>query len=207
MTSEISKLVIASHNKGKVREISELLDAYAIEVVSAAELGLPEPPETGTTFTQNAAIKSESAAKHSGLWALSDDSGLCVDALDGAPGVNSADWAGPGKDFGPAMERIRLELEAKGTNPQGASAHFVCVLSLTSPSMRTLAFEGKVYGTLTFPPKGERGFGYDPIFIPSGYMQTFAEMEPYAKHEMSHRAKAFELFIQYIRLLSAKEAS
>lgn len=202
----IPKLVIASHNAGKVREIGELLAPYSVEVISAATLNLPEPAETGTTFIANAAIKSESAAKLSGLWALSDDSGLCVKGLNDAPGVYSADWAGPGKNFVPAMERIRTQLEDKGINPQGAEAYFVCVLSLTSPEMRTISFEGRVEGTLTFPPRGAKGFGYDPIYTPNGYTMTFAEMEPAAKHEMSHRAKAFAKFIDYMKATQVKEA-
>lgn len=202
----ISKLVIASHNAGKVKEIGELLAPFSVEVISAATLNLPEPAETGTTFIANAAIKSESAAKLSGLWALSDDSGLCVHGLNDAPGVYSADWAGPGKDFKPAMERIHDELKEKGINPQGAEAYFVCVLSLTSPDMRTIPFEGRVEGTLTFPPRGAKGFGYDPIYIPSGYTMTFAEMDPAKKHEMSHRAKAFAKFIDYVQKTKVKEA-
>lgn len=202
----ISKLVIASHNKGKVREIGELLAPYLIEVISAATLDLPEPAETGTTFLANAVIKSESAAKLSGLWALSDDSGLCVKGLNDAPGVYSADWAGPGKDFAPAMERIRTELEDKGINPQGAEAYFVCMLSLTSPDMHTTSFEGRVEGTLTFPPRGAKGFGYDPIFIPNDHAITFAEMDPAKKHEMSHRARAFAKLINYMQATQVKEA-
>lgn len=202
----ISKLVIASHNAGKVREIGELLAPYSVDVVSAATLGLPEPKETGTTFIANAAIKSESAAKLSGLWALSDDSGLCVRGLNDAPGVYSADWAGPGKDFAPAMQRIHDELKAKGISPQGAEAYFVCVLSLTSPDMRTVSFEGRVEGTLAFPPQGAKGFGYDPIFIPNGYNLTFAQMEPAFKHDMSHRAKAFAKLMDYLKIIQSKEA-
>lgn len=203
----IPKLVIASHNAGKVREIGELLVPYSVDVLSAASLNLPEPDETGTTFIENAAIKSQSAAKLSGLWALADDSGLCVEALGGAPGVYSANWAGAGKDFAPAMQRIKTELEAKGINPQGAAAYFVCVLSLTSPDMDTTAFEGKVHGTLSFPPKGEKGFGYDPIFIPCGHEHTFAQMEPAAKHKMSHRARAFEKLLQYMNENIHKETA
>jgi XTP/dITP diphosphohydrolase len=196
--SLFSKLVIASHNAGKVKEIGDLLKPLAIEVVSAGVLKLTEPEETGTSFVANAAIKSEAAAKASGLWALSDDSGLCVDAIGGDPGVYSADWAGPTKDFAAGMERIRQAIIKAGASPEGVKAHFMCVLSLTSPELITTSFEGRVDGRLTFPPRGDKGFGYDPIFIPEGLTTTFAEIEPLKKHSMSHRARAFAKFLAYL---------
>jgi XTP/dITP diphosphohydrolase len=185
-----STLVVASHNKGKVREIEELLAPLGFEIKGAAELGLPEPEENGASFTENALIKARSAARVSGLPSLSDDSGLCVGALDGAPGIYSARWAGEGKDFRIAMKRVEDELNG---NPD-RRAFFVCVLAMALPGGHEETFEGRVYGTLTFPPRGERGFGYDPIFIPEGHRFTFGEMDPAAKHAMSHRAKAFEKF-------------
>lgn len=185
-----SALVVASHNMGKVREIEELLSPLGFEVKGAAKLGLPEPAENGTSFTENALIKARSAASISGLPALADDSGLCVGALEGAPGIYSARWAGRDKDFRLAMKRIEHELSG---NPD-RRAFFVCVLALVTPTGHEETFEGRVYGTLTFPPRGERGFGYDPIFVPEGHRFTFGEMEPAAKHAMSHRAKAFEKF-------------
>lgn len=201
-----SPLVIASHNEGKVREIRDLLAPLAIEVLSAGNLGLPEPEETGTSFEENAAIKALAAAQSSGKYALSDDSGLCVEDLGDAPGIYSARWAGPKKDFYHAMDKIKGELSRSNTEPEGARAYFVCVLSLASPDGKAKSFEGRVTGKLTFPPRGEKGFGYDPIFIPEGYHHTFAEMEPAAKHAISHRAKAFEKFIEYLRRSSGKEA-
>ncbi|HTJ64571.1 MAG TPA: RdgB/HAM1 family non-canonical purine NTP pyrophosphatase [Alphaproteobacteria bacterium] len=179
-------LVIASHNKGKVREIALLLGAYVKDFPSAGELGLPEPEETEATFTGNAALKARAAAQGSGLPALADDSGLVVPALGGDPGIYSARWAGPDKDFAVAMERVRRELGDKDH-----AAHFVCALSLAWPDGTTETVEGKVFGRLVFPPRGEKGFGYDPIFIPDGHDITFAEMEPDDKHRMSHRADAF----------------
>jgi XTP/dITP diphosphohydrolase len=203
----MSPLVVATHNEGKAREIAELLTATGIQIVSAAALGLPEPEETGATFADNALIKSESAAKLSGYHALADDSGLCVAALDGAPGIYSARWAGPGKDFAVASERIRSELVARGIALQGAPAWFICVLALTTPEGKSEVFEGRVDGALTFPPRGLKGFGYDPIFVPEGYSETFAEMEPAAKHAISHRARAFAKFSAYLAAQSRREAS
>jgi len=179
-------LVIASHNKGKVREIALLLGAYVAKFPSAGELGLPEPEETETTFIGNAALKARTAALGSGLPALADDSGLVIPALSGAPGIYSARWAGPDKDFAVAMGRVERELGGKDP-----SAHFVCALSLAWPDGETETVEGKVFGRLVFPPRGEKGFGYDPIFIPDGHDITFAEMDPDSKHRMSHRADAF----------------
>lgn len=188
------KLVIASHNRGKVVEIRALLEPFAVEVLGAAELGLPEPDETGTSFAENASIKAESAAAKSGELALADDSGLCVAALDGQPGIYSARWAGPDKDFRRAMARIQSELKSKAMAE--TRAWFVCALALAAPGQTTEVFEGRVFGNLTFPPRGNRGFGYDPIFVPEGYRQTFGEMEPGTKHAMSHRARAFTQLVK-----------
>lgn len=184
------KLVIASHNPGKVREIGELLAPYGIETVSAAALDLPEPEETGTTFIANAELKAMQAADLSGLPALADDSGLCVEALNGDPGIFSARWAGEGKDFGLAMQLVWDNMQAQGPDA-GHDAHFVCALALAWPDGHVEAFEGRVDGTITWPPRGERGFGYDPIFQPHGHAISFGEMEPEKKHAMSHRADAF----------------
>jgi XTP/dITP diphosphohydrolase len=184
------RLVIASHNKGKVPEIAALLAPHGIEPVSAAGLDLPEPEETGTTFIANAELKAMQAADLSGLPALADDSGLCVEALGGDPGIFSARWAGPNKDFGLAMQRIWQEVAAKGPDA-GHDAHFVCALCVAWPDGHTESFEGRVDGVITWPPRGFQGFGYDPFFIPYGHEMTFGEMDPAAKHAMSHRAVAF----------------
>ena len=184
------KLVIASHNPGKVREIGELLAPYGIETVSAAALDLPEPDETGTTFIANAELKAMQAADLSGLPALADDSGLCVEALNGDPGIFSARWAGPTKDFSLAMQLVWDNIQAKGPDA-GHDAHFVCALALAWPDGHVEAFEGRVDGTITWPPRGDRGFGYDPIFQPQGHSISFGEMDPAKKHAMSHRADAF----------------
>ncbi len=185
-----SQLVVASHNPGKVREIKALLGPHGIEPIGAGDLGLPEPDETETTFAGNAELKARAAALASGHFALADDSGLSVTALDGAPGIYSARWAGAAKDFAAAMARIERELrEAAATD---YSAHFTCALALCSPHGEMRSFVGEVHGTLTFPPRGRHGFGYDPIFIANGMDVTFAEMEPHAKHAISHRALAFE---------------
>ena len=184
------KLVIASHNPGKVREIGELLAPYGIETVSAAALDLPEPDETGTTFIANAELKAMQAADLSGLPALADDSGLCVEALNGDPGIFSARWAGPTKDFSLAMQLVWDNIQAKGPDV-GHDAHFICALALAWPDGHVEAFEGRVDGTITWPPRGDRGFGYDPIFQPQGHSISFGEMDPAKKHAMSHRADAF----------------
>ena len=184
------RLVIASHNEGKVREIRALLASYGIEPVSAASLGLPEPEETGTTFVANAELKAMQAADLSGLPALADDSGLCVDALGGEPGIFSARWAGPSKDFGLAMELVEKNVVEKGPDAS-RDAHFVCALALAWPDGHVEWFEGRVDGTLAWPPRGDNGFGYDAMFLPNGGEQTFGEMDPTAKHAMSHRADAF----------------
>lgn len=185
------RLVIASHNAGKVREIGELLAPFGAEVVSAGDLNLPEPEEDGETFVDNALIKARAAALGSGLPALADDSGLAVAALGGDPGVRSARWAGPGKDFRVAMEKVEKALAGKDDR----RAHFACVLALCWPDGHCETFEGRVDGTLAWPPRGEKGFGYDPVFVPNGYEITFAEMEPAKKHEMSHRADAFRKLV------------
>lgn len=181
------KIVVASHNEGKVREIRELLEPRGIEVLSAKELALPEPDETGETFEANAALKAIAAAKASGKVALADDSGLSVTALGGEPGIYSARWAGPGKDFRVAMKAVNDKLG----NSVDRSASFICVLALAWPDGHVETFQGEIEGTLTWPPRGEKGFGYDPIFIPQGDTRTYAEIEPAEKHETSHRAKAF----------------
>ena len=188
-----SILIVASHNPGKVREIKALLGPHGIEPVGAKELGLPEPEETGSTFAANAELKARAAADAGRHPALADDSGLWVDALDGAPGIYSARWAGPAKDFGVAMARVERELlEKKAHN---FSAKFVCALSVAMPQGEAKIFEGEIYGRLTFPPRGLRGFGYDPIFIADGYEQTFGEIDPHMKNAMSHRARAFEKLV------------
>lgn len=189
------RVVVASHNPGKVREINALLAPYGIDAVSASELDLPEPEETGKTFKANAELKAIAASKASGLPALADDSGLEVVALDGAPGIYSARWAGEEKDFEVAMGKVEVQLgEADARSPDKRGANFTCVLTLASPDGACDTFEGKVFGTLVWPPRGKRGFGYDPVFLPEGGTQTFGEMEPEEKHEQSHRARAFELF-------------
>jgi XTP/dITP diphosphohydrolase len=189
------RLVIASHNEGKVREIRELLGPYGIEPVSAAELDLPEPEETGTSFLDNADLKARLAADLSGLPALADDSGLCVDALDGRPGIHSARWAGEDRDFAVAMARVHEEMLARDPEA-GRNAYFACALAVAWPEDGQCEnFEGRVDGTIVWPPRGNRGFGYDPIFQPAGHDITFGEMDPAAKHEMSHRADAFRKLV------------
>ena len=190
------KLVIASHNEGKVREIRALLAPYGIEPVSAKELDLPEPVETGTTFFANAELKARSAADLSGLVALADDSGLCVDALGGDPGVFTADWAETpsGRDWNLAMRKVEDALAAKGPDVS-RDAHFVCVLALAWPDGHVEWFEGRAEGSLTWPPRGTVGFGYDPVFVPEGDTRTFAELDPAEKHAISHRADAFRQLV------------
>ena len=191
------KLVIASHNDGKVREIGELLAPYGIETVSAGALGLPEPEETGTTFVANAELKARQAADLSGLPALADDSGLCVEALGGEPGIFSARWAGENRDFNEAMRRVEHAIAASGDNP-GRDAHFVCALALAWPDGHVEWFEGRVDGTLVWPPRGDKGFGYDAMFLPNGGDHTFGEIEPAAKHAISHRADAFRQLVSAV---------
>jgi XTP/dITP diphosphohydrolase len=189
-----SRLVIASHNPGKVREIGELLRPFEVEAVSAAVLGLPEPEETGLSFAENAAIKARAAAEAAGLPALADDSGLVVAALGGAPGIHSARWAGPERDFTLAMTRVERELR----DAEDRGAAFICALCLAWPDGETASFEGRVAGQILWPPRGSRGFGYDPIFRPEGESETFGEMEPERKHAMSHRARAFVQLIEAV---------
>jgi XTP/dITP diphosphohydrolase len=185
-------LVIASHNKGKVGEIAALLGDFATTFRSAGELGLPEPEETGDTFVANATLKARAAATASGMIALADDSGLAVTALGGAPGIYSARWGGPERDFGMAMARVNREL---GDGPD-RSAAFVCSLALGWPDGHVETVEGRCSGNLVWPARGKNGFGYDPIFVPDGHSLTFGEMEPAAKHAMSHRAQAFRKLVE-----------
>jgi XTP/dITP diphosphohydrolase len=180
------RLVIASHNQGKIVEIAALLAPFRIVTLGAAELGLAEPEETGATFEANAALKAHAAAQVAGLPALADDSGLVVPSLGGAPGIYSARWAGPARDFEMAMERVHRELSDKDR-----SASFVSVLALAWPDGVKALFRGEVAGTLTWPPRGGQGFGYDPIFVPGGHAQTFGEMAPDEKYTIDHRARAF----------------
>ncbi|MEX0697545.1 MAG: RdgB/HAM1 family non-canonical purine NTP pyrophosphatase [Dongiaceae bacterium] len=188
------RLVIASHNPGKTWEIATLLGPLGVEAVSAATLGLAEPEETGASFRANAELKARAAAAAAGLPALADDSGLVVPALGGAPGIHSARWAASDRALGAAMRRVRRELAARGA-ADGAAAHFVCVLALCWPDGHCETFEGTVEGPLAWPPRGSRGFGYDPMFQPHGQAQTFGEMEPMAKHAISHRAAAFRRLV------------
>lgn len=184
------RLLVATHNPGKVREIGDLLAPFDLELVSAADLGLLEPEETGTTFQENAELKARAGAMASGLTALADDSGLVVPALGGDPGIYSARWAGPDKDFAVAMARVIEELD-----DQSREASFVSALTLAWPDGHVETFEGCVTGRLVWPARGEQGFGYDPIFLPDGHNITFGEMEPARKHAMSHRADAFRKMI------------
>ena len=193
------RLVIATHNPGKLAEMRELLAPYGIEAVSAGELGLPEPEETGTSFRDNARIKAQAAVAATGLPAFADDSGLAVDALDGAPGIYSARWAGPDKNFRSAMETIEDKLHERGaTTPDRRKAHFVSALCVAWPDGHVEDFEAKVDGVLIWPPRGDKGFGYDPMFLPDGHERTFGEMPSVEKHGLpphggglSHRARAF----------------
>lgn len=191
------KLVIASHNKGKLREIADLVAPFGVDCVSVGEFGLPEPAETEDSFAGNARIKAHFAARETGLPALSDDSGIMVDALDGAPGVYTADWAETptGRDFPMAMKKTWALLEERGA-PEPRRASFNCTLCLAWPDGHDEIFEGRVSGRLTWPMRGDLGFGYDPIFIPEGHDITFGEMEPAKKHEMSHRAVAFAKLVE-----------
>ena len=184
-----STLIVASHNSGKVREIHALLGPHGIHAVSAGDLNLPEPEETGTSFVANAELKALAAAKGGGHAALADDSGLCVEALDGAPGIYSARWAGPTKDFRIAINRVHDELRQRHLS--GSPAAFVCALTVALPDGEHQTFEGTVHGKVVFPPRGDRGFGYDPIFIADTMDQTFGELDPAVKHAISHRAIAF----------------
>lgn len=198
-------LVVASHNPGKLREFADLLAPFGMKAISVAELGLPEPDETGTTFEENAAIKAVAAATASGYPSLSDDSGICVDALDGEPGVYSANWAGSDKDFSRAMRNIEEKLQRAGAlSPDKRTGRFVSVLCLAWPDGTMRYFRGEIEGTMVWPPRGSSGFGYDPMFLPEGHQRTFGEMEAAEKHgwsagrddALSHRARAFQLFAQ-----------
>lgn len=188
-----ARLVLATHNPGKVREIADLLAPYQVAVQAAGGLGLEEPEETGATFAENARLKARAAADAAGMPALADDSGLAVAALDGAPGIRSARWAGPRKDFANAMAKVEDELQERGAEDRRAT--FVCALCLAWPDGGDEVFEGRIEGTLIWPPRGERGFGYDPMFVPDGYATTFGEMAPDLKHTLSHRARAFEKLV------------
>ena len=189
-----TQLVIASHNQGKVQEMADLLAPYQIKVLTAKALGLPEPEETGATFRENAQLKARLAADKSGQIALSDDSGLAVEALDGAPGILSARWAGAERDFTQACRRVWENISAaKNLNTNAA---FICVLALAWPQGRLVSFEGRVDGQIVWPPRGQHGFGYDPIFVANGHKLSFGEMKPEDKHKISHRARAFELMKQ-----------
>jgi XTP/dITP diphosphohydrolase len=184
-----TKLVIATHNKGKLPEIAAFLDGFGVSLVSAGELGLDEPEETETSFTGNAILKARAAALASGLPALADDSGLAVEALNGDPGIYSARWAGPGRDFAMAMQKVEDALQASGSSDRRAA--FISALSIVWPDGHDETVEGTVKGTLIWPPRGTNGFGYDPIFVANGYDKTFAEMMPDQKHAIGHRADAF----------------
>lgn len=193
--SKGQKLVVASHNPGKVWEINQLIQPYGLDAVSAGELALVEPEETETTFAGNARLKAVAAAEGSGLPALADDSGLEVECLDGAPGIYSARWAGPGKDFGVAMKKVADEVTTHhGWTAEGPRANFISVLCLAWPGGDVKIFEGKVFGHLVWPPRGGNGFGYDPMFVPDGDTRTFGEMEPAEKYAISHRTRAFAAF-------------
>ncbi|MDB5588734.1 MAG: non-canonical purine pyrophosphatase [Devosia sp.] len=198
------RLVLATHNKGKLKEFQELFEPFGLELISAGELGLPEPEETGTTFAENARLKAHASAQGSGMIALSDDSGLCVDALGGDPGVYTADWAGVPRNFEHAMKRVEDALQAaNATSPSQRKAHFMATLCLAHPDGRDWLFEGQCNGTMVWPPRGERGHGYDPAFMPDGYDITFGQMPAEMKHSwspgetgLSHRARAFAKFVE-----------
>jgi XTP/dITP diphosphohydrolase len=202
------RLVVASHNSGKVAEIEALIRPFGIEIVSATTLGLGEPEETGSTFEENAAIKAAAGATASGLIALADDSGLAVDALDGDPGIYSARWAGPDKDFGRAMRLVEEQLQNENaTTPVDRRARFVAVLCLATPDGRTRHWRGEVEGAIVWPPRGDQGFGYDPIFKPDRHDRTFGEMSASEKHgwrppsdPLSHRARAFVRFARDLEI-------
>ena len=190
------KLIIASHNQGKVKEIGDLLAPFGLDVISAGALNLPEPEETGTSYIANAELKARAASQAANLPALADDSGLSVIALGGAPGIYSARWAGETKDFNHAMKRVADALLLSGTTDR--SAEFVCALSLAWPDGHIVSFEGRVGGTIAWPARGDKGFGYDPIFVPTGHNITFGEMAPEKKHAMSHRAVAFSQLVDHL---------
>jgi XTP/dITP diphosphohydrolase len=191
------KIVIATHNKGKLEEFAALLKPFGVEAVSAGALGLPEPAETENSFAGNARIKARSAMKASGLVAVADDSGLCVDALGGEPGVHTADWAGPDRDWNRAMRLVEEKLQAKGAvTPDRRRASFACTLCVMWPDGEERIYEGRAPGTLAWPPRGALGHGYDPVFVPEGESRTFAELAPEEKNRISHRAKALEQLVR-----------
>ena len=198
------RLVLATHNAGKLKEFQELFAPFGLELVSAGDLGLPEPEENGTTFAENARTKAHAAAQGANMLSLSDDSGICVDALDGQPGVYTADWAGVPRNFTTAMQRVEDELRARGaTTPEKRTASFNATLCLAHPDGRDVLYVGKCDGTLIWPPRGTQGHGYDPMFKPNGFDVTFGEMPPEQKHSwspgqegLSHRARAFAQFVE-----------
>lgn len=198
------RLVVATHNPGKLAELRQLLAPYGVEAVSAGELDLPEPEETGETFAANARLKAQAAAERANLPAFADDSGLCVEALGGQPGIHTARWAGPDRDFDMAMQNVQALLVARGAlSPDQRKARFVCALCLAWPDGHVEEFEGEVKGTLVWPLRGARGFGYDPMFVPEGHGRTFAQMSAEEKHALpplgrglSHRARAFQALAQ-----------
>jgi XTP/dITP diphosphohydrolase len=195
-----NQILLASHNPGKIKEISDLLAPLSFRLRSSAELGLSEPEETGTSFAENALIKARAASLASGFTALADDSGLEVKALAGAPGVYSARWAGPDRDFALAMRNVEEKLRAQGAlAPDERRAEFVCILSLCNPDGEHREFEGRVAGSLVWPPRGSKGFGYDPMFLPDGFRSTFGEMDPREKHSISHRARAFRKLLEFLQ--------
>ncbi|HCR86487.1 MAG TPA: non-canonical purine NTP pyrophosphatase, RdgB/HAM1 family [Alphaproteobacteria bacterium] len=208
MIKNLNKILVASGNKGKIREITELLEPFEIEIVSTLQYNLPEPEETGKTFEENALIKAKYYADKTGIASLADDSGLEVHALDNNPGIYSARYAKDelGKtDFYHAMQKLEIELNEKGINTRAGAdikqltANFTCALALVVPNQNDIITEGKVFGRLQFPPKGEKGFGYDPIFIAEGYTKTFAEIDPKEKHAISHRQKAFDRLVKVMK--------
>ncbi len=192
------ELVLASHNKGKIVELEEMLRPYNINVTGGPDFNLEEPEENGLTFIENSQIKSFYFASHTQKIALADDSGLVIPALDGQPGIYSARWAGEDKDFTVAFERIKKEFEERDVQMEGQEAYFVCAISVTWPDGYNSCFEGRVYGTLVAEPRGEKGFGYDPIFVPDGESKTFAELDASIKSSMSHRAKAMEMMFDAV---------
>jgi len=194
----MQELVIASHNKGKVKEIEELLENHDIKVFSATDMGLPEPVEDGSTFIANAEIKSKSGLVHCGKACLADDSGIVIPALDGAPGIYSARWGGKEKDFNKAMQLVHDKIVERGLQPTGQSAYFICVLSLALPNGQVHNFEGRVDGSLVFPPRGSNGFGYDPIFIPNGGTKTYGQLSQIEKNQTNHRGIAFRKFEEFL---------
>ena len=192
------RVVLATHNAGKLKEMIDLLAPYGIEVVSSGDLGLPEPVENGTMFSENAAIKAHAAAKATGLPAIADDSGLCIDVLDGAPGLFTADWCGTPRCYATGIARVKHEIERRKAAAVGAAARFVSAIVVAWPDGYEELFEGRVHGTLTFPPRGEAGFGYDPVFVVDGQDLTFAEMTMLQKKAYSHRARAVEEMIRAV---------